>query len=389
MFGNGMSSTHLAGAVIGFVTTFYMLHLLAASLYGGNSGNNNGSDRYSLPVISTVKELDVSLDTRLLFIGDIHGHSNALEKILRKTEFDANREDSGELVVLVGDFLTKGPHSREVAEYILKNKESVKCILGNNDLKVLYAYNNIINQNDKNGKEEEIALRFATEEWSPINVKDAHYKLANELSDILPELSDFCSTALKINIFKNDQVSGKPFKTIISSHAGILPGNFNPATNNMTSKDYSFIPPIESIAEMKYVDLDDWDDTVKEKPEDDDEEESNGKHKDKHKKKKDNKKKQHQHHHYVRWYKLWEDSSLFKHEQDFKQLTDDIIIIYGHDAGKGLNIRSHTKGLDSGCGKGKTLTSLELLWDKTNQHYQESLFQVDCDLDADLENRLI
>ena len=54
------------------------------------------------------------------------------------------------------------------------------------------------------------------------------------------------------------------------------------------------------------------------------------------------------------WFKKWEEEQhkLIKHKRQ--------VVIYGHDAGRDLNIRKYSKGLDSRCVRGGELTALVL-----------------------------
>ncbi|MBE9118178.1 serine/threonine protein phosphatase [Lusitaniella coriacea LEGE 07157] len=68
--------------------------------------------------------------TRRIFIGDIHGHYNALMQLL-----DAIAPDLEDSVYFVGDLIDRGPQSAQVVEFVMKN--NYPCILGNHEQMLL------------------------------------------------------------------------------------------------------------------------------------------------------------------------------------------------------------------------------------------------------------
>jgi serine/threonine protein phosphatase 1 len=66
---------------------------------------------------------------RLYVIGDVHGHAYELEKLLRLINEDASKYPNASIeIVLVGDLVNRGPHSKKVLEQVahLKSKETDK-----------------------------------------------------------------------------------------------------------------------------------------------------------------------------------------------------------------------------------------------------------------------
>jgi predicted phosphodiesterase len=64
---------------------------------------------------------------RTLFVGDVHGCSVELEKLIEKAEPTR--------IILLGDIFTKGPHPRKVWKLI--KKFNIEAILGNHDVLTL------------------------------------------------------------------------------------------------------------------------------------------------------------------------------------------------------------------------------------------------------------
>ncbi|KAK4137101.1 Metallo-dependent phosphatase [Trichocladium antarcticum] len=71
---------------------------------------------------------------RLLVVGDVHGHLDALKALLRKVGFD---NTNGDHLILVGDLVTKGPDSKGVVRFAMELGAS--AIRGNQEDKVLAA----------------------------------------------------------------------------------------------------------------------------------------------------------------------------------------------------------------------------------------------------------
>jgi serine/threonine protein phosphatase 1 len=68
--------------------------------------------------------------TRRIFIGDVHGHYDALMILL-----EAIAPETEDEVYFVGDLVDRGPKSAEVVEYVIRN--NYVCILGNHEQMML------------------------------------------------------------------------------------------------------------------------------------------------------------------------------------------------------------------------------------------------------------
>jgi len=66
---------------------------------------------------------------RLYVIGDIHGRLDLLERMIELVNADIGAHDGGEaLIVTVGDYIDRGPKSREVLDLLLKNPFAGKYV---------------------------------------------------------------------------------------------------------------------------------------------------------------------------------------------------------------------------------------------------------------------
>ena len=66
-------------------------------------------------------------------IGDVQGCFKELIKLTKKIKFNPVNDT----LVFAGDLVNRGPQSREVLDFCLKNKSSIKAVLGNHDLYLL------------------------------------------------------------------------------------------------------------------------------------------------------------------------------------------------------------------------------------------------------------
>jgi len=78
------------------------------------------------------------MDRDLYAIGDIHGSLESLERLLDKINPDLTRDR----LVFVGDYIDRGPRSKEVVDYIIRLKNlappgQIICLKGNHEAMLL------------------------------------------------------------------------------------------------------------------------------------------------------------------------------------------------------------------------------------------------------------
>jgi len=80
--------------------------------------------------LAKVAYLDLSKDKRVICISDIHGHLDLLIGLLDKIKFSPD-----DILLLLGDFYTKGPKGEETLAYVieLSQKTNVHALRGNSD----------------------------------------------------------------------------------------------------------------------------------------------------------------------------------------------------------------------------------------------------------------
>jgi serine/threonine protein phosphatase 1 len=73
---------------------------------------------------------------RIFAIGDIHGYLNKLRALLKRIDPDPERDE----LVFLGDYVDRGPHSKEVVETVLEVKRTfprTTCLMGNHEFSFL------------------------------------------------------------------------------------------------------------------------------------------------------------------------------------------------------------------------------------------------------------
>ena len=67
-------------------------------------------------------------------IGDVQGCYDELIALTNKIKFNPSKDK----LIFAGDLVNRGPKSLEVLNFCINNKNSIKAVLGNHDLYLLY-----------------------------------------------------------------------------------------------------------------------------------------------------------------------------------------------------------------------------------------------------------
>ncbi|KAB8213948.1 Metallo-dependent phosphatase-like protein [Aspergillus novoparasiticus] len=235
---------------------------------------------------------------RLIFIGDVHGCKDELERLLEETSFNPDTDH----LIFTGDMINKGPDSLGVVD--LAREYSASCVRGNHEDKVLSLRHNMIAANTMND-----------EFLDDANMHRGQYtkerQLARQLSEEQADWLDTCPVVLNVGQIKD-------MGQVVVAHAGLVPG-----------VDLDKQDPY-SVMNMLTVDLDTHVPSSSREG--------------------------------TRWTKLFNkhqsllsDSLHETFENPESMLTT---VIYGHDSKSSLSLKAYTKGIDTGCFKGGKLTAL-------------------------------
>lgn len=272
---------------------------------------------------------------RMILVGDIHGELKNLKRLLRKLNFDSKRDH----LVILGDFISKGPDSIGVVE--LLDKYNAECVLGNHEYYVLNNYAQFHGLSSPFFVAENSTVPFRDLQLSTSGFNfDPEYLLAKKLE---PEHVAFINKCLLIKrlgsvpLHSSKTTGGKKHAEGLAVHAGL---QLNPLTN-LNEQD-----PISCLEMRSYLGPH-FNETT------DDPHEKNA----------------------VSWSKIWNA------KQKEGSLEEQYVVYYGHDARRGLNLKRWAKGLDTGCSRGDDLSAMVVWQEKTKRGkiiYKEQPVSVLC-----------
>lgn len=274
---------------------------------------------------------------RLIMVGDIHGHYIEFRKLLRKIKFNKKKDQ----LLVLGDFISKGPDSIKVLNYLIEN--NIDCILGNHEYYALqnYAQFHRLDAPEfvKQRKTEQVFIRGQFND-------DPEYLLAKKLQPNHVEYINNCpviKTLGQVPLYKPTIGPGRRSCEGVAVHAGLRWD----LTDDLLDQD-----PVECL-EMRSL-IGPFFNESSDDP------------------------------HVplaVSWSKIWNQ----KQKEVAKTKTGkNYVVYYGHDARRELNLKKYAKGLDTGCDSGKLLTAT-VIWTtkaettgKVKYNYNERIVSVSC-----------
>lgn len=288
---------------------------------------------------------------RMILIGDVHGSLHELKRFLSHVNYDGGKED---YVLLLGDFVNKGPDSIGVINYIMEN--NIDCVLGNHDLAMLKRYIQLHNVQapvfkNKNGYEDShLSLR---EHFKFDDLMKIAKKLTPEHMRFLSSLSAIktLGPVPRFNNKKQSRHAEFPAQGY-AVHAGLM---WDRDIDNQEIEDVTtmrdLLPPFWNVS---------TEDTktkiggVKSVP----------------------------------WTKVWNEVQHECYSEELEKVNDSTLTIgskvfYGHAAGRGVTLKDFSTGLDSGCVYGKQLTGT-IIWAQMSSHrepkivYKQMVVDINC-----------
>jgi Calcineurin-like phosphoesterase len=301
-------------------------------LFGGVFGNNV---RPSFSDMIHMKTLDKkylpgkhnSKDSgRLIFVGDIHGCKEELQALLKEVLFDSRRDH----LVTTGDMIAKGPDSLGTVD--LLREIGASCVRGNHEDRILLLARALNSTRlHQNGARDDAALERPSNPPS----KWPDESLSVQLDAYQIGYLQSCPVILKIGHV--DALHGD----VVAVHAGLVPGvplkDQDPGSvmtmrtidlhSHVPSKDGKEGPVKDTNRKPPLrTPMGNW---PARKPA-----------------------------HNVHWAKLWNRFQKMLPEFKKWQYGDGVVVVYGHDSKRGLQVKKWSKGLDSGCVNGGRLTAL-------------------------------
>ena len=256
---------------------------------------------------------------RLVIIGDVHGCKDELVRLLDKVSFDPATDH----LIFTGDLLSKGPDSFGVVD--LARELGASCVRGNHEDRILLVRRDL----NHNMFPETVSKPELGQDGRPIAEVDSHAAIAQALSNEQVEWLQACPVILRVGPIEG-------MGEVVVVHAGLVPGV------ELEKQDPS------AAMNMRTIELDTH---VPSKA-----------------------------HEGMPWTKLWNkhqsllSTSTSSEANDvMKAPTHHTTVVYGHDARRGLQIDTYTKGLDSSCVKGGKLTAMVI-----STGGRQKIYQVKC-----------
>ncbi len=298
-------------------------------LSGGLFGNNV---RVSFPGLIHLKTLDKKYlpgehghkdSGRLIFVGDIHGCREELQKLLKEIDFDHKRDH----IITTGDMIAKGPDSLGTVD--LLKEIGASCVRGNHEDRILLLAKG---RDSKMLTQEDTNFQNSLEKTSSPIAKWPDENLSRDLGTEQLEYLQECPVILKIGHL--DAFNSE----VVVVHAGLVPGvqlEDQDSSSVMTMRTIdlrSHVPSPDGNEGPandgnKKVPKDLWKTSGKKWP------------------------------YFVFWYRLW-GCWMDLLPKNGKKWDKRTTVIYGHDSKRGLQLKQWSKGLDSGCVSGGKLTAL-------------------------------
>lgn len=279
--------------------------------YHGNKDFPPVPDLIRVHPLSPDDTPDYATGRRLIVVGDIHGQLHSFQRLVAKVGYNQTRDR----IVLLGDLITKGPHSLQVLDYAMSIK--ALCVRGNHASTVLELYAKL-------------------HKLPPYDIESSHSRVTDNIR-IPPPLSN---TDIDGHLFTNkktkisDELVSRMLQPQHVEFMGTCPAilDLGPVGFNGTEA-----VAVHGGLQWNITSLEDQDPHVvftirSYAPPDYTEplESADGK----------------------SWSIVWNEK---QHE---KPLAERLTVFYGHHSSNGLQIKDYSAGIDTACFGGGSLTAI-------------------------------
>ncbi|KAM0453928.1 hypothetical protein ACHAO4_004675 [Trichoderma viride] len=301
---------------------------------------------------------------RLIIVGDIHGMDASLETLLKKVDFNTNKDH----LIAAGDMINKGPDSAGVISRLMSLNAS--AVRGNHEDRILLSLAEAENlsgvskdlasphDEDRRGQTEFLAtgrkLKKEHVEWlsklpvilavEPLNMFIVH---AGLVPGVKPELQDpWAVMNMRTLIYPREKLRGKGGR---KSSRGDDDDNDN--EEEASSKEEAAAPPPEEEEEGETLESIQQKDAYTDRDTIIPIEGRDGE----------------------KWSNAW------NHFQKRLKKSHRHTVVYGHDAKRGFREDKYSIGLDSGCVRGGALTALVVEGKEGSKRgFTHTIVQVHC-----------
>lgn len=256
---------------------------------------------------------DMQNKKRVFVIGDIHGCAQEFKELVDQINYDPEHDQ----IILAGDLVYRGPDNIGVIRYA--KQINALCVRGNHDDKVIRLKTYEM-KHGSDAMQPEDAVMPEGDVEDPLKFGDDHTAIARYVEK---RLSKWKKGRLTYSYYSFRNMTQEDYDYLVScplimhlpnlNNSVIVHGGLDPKVNPLVNNDpWS----VENIRDIK-------DDVPL----------------------RDNDKGHH-------WTKDWDDAQ--------KNSSNPLVVYYGHDASRGLDLGTYTFGIDSGCVRGGKLTALEM-----------------------------
>lgn len=347
-----------------------------------------------LPPLSRVAQLHekhrldpAHTDQRLIIVGDVHGMYDELMQLMHKVDYDK----SNDVIVFLGDMITKGYDSLGVVDFAIKH--GAYCVRGNHEDEILSMYASHYDIKMPKtfppfasatamtaGDRPTATLKPTKGPPVPDKPKKAS---ADKRSDAAAEAAEaiemFNAVDMAADINGDDLSSeeGSEQDPTLDAQGARNEERDLPLVKKMKKRHVKYLASCPAILQLGQVSKRGveavavhggllWDELDLEKQDIYDvlrirsivppdyskgsENPEDG----------------------IAWFAKWNDEQLQRKKQNRLE------VFYGHDASKGLQLHRYSKGLDTRCQRGGKLSAY-VVTVAHDGHYHEELVQIDCD----------
>lgn len=299
-----------------------------------DSEEDFGEEEEDLETSSLEVETNRPSKDRLVLVGDIHGKYILFRKLLRKIKYNRKTDH----LLVLGDFIAKGPDSFKVLNYLIE--QDADCILGNHEYYALQNYAKFHGLDSPFFVSDNVTIRSPDIRSSGF-IDDPEFLLAKKLEPQHVEYINKCPLIKKLGkvpVHPKTTTGGAKSAPGIAVHAGL----------RWDVEDLNEQDPQDCLEMRSYLSpfynetTDDPHDELA-----------------------------------VSWSKVWNNKQ--------KESDEKLVVYYGHDARRGLNIKKYAKGLDNGCVRGDFLAAMVIWQEKTTTNkgnkrilHKEQAVRVQC-----------
>lgn len=154
-------------------------------------------------LFTTIQRIEAAPGQRLLVVSDIHGYADRLERLLEKMQYrpavkaaEAAGKENGDILIIVGDLVDKGPESLRVVRYVMElcRRYRVYVSMGNVDW---WRVKLLADDSLQSGQEFAGFLNWSEEYWGGCLYADMLAESGIDIREVTAENAPACRRLLR------------------------------------------------------------------------------------------------------------------------------------------------------------------------------------------------